>query len=277
MTNELAVVGNNPIDINKAFGMEDERLKPLIPQLKINGEAEEEGRGPKGNFTYNNGERFLYAEEVTIRSFVKGYQYRSYDATDKTKNDSSTIEKSFKGEFRSLSGRLACGKLSKKRFEALGDTASAMQVALQKNVKCKLLVFGLISGKFTNIDDKKQVELKDELFYWAVSQSGFMDMDQTIKGILQERRAVALTPIKLKLKKEKNGAVTYFVPVPEVLNETAVLDVARDGGYLEKIKEFVKGTNDFINTKYNAAVKGKQENENFANAGGLVDDDINDL
>lgn len=276
MANELATVGNNPIEINKIFGFENEKMKPVIPLLKINGEDEEPGVAPKGTFTINDGESILYAPEVTIRSFLKAYQYRVYSATDKSKNDASTIEHSFKGEFRSMSGRLACGKMPKKKYLALGNSVSSTQKSLQESVKCKLLVFGLVSGKFTDLDTKKEVDLVDALFMWTVSQSAFMTMDQTINGIMQERRAVPLTYIKLKLKKEKSGAVTYFVPVPEVLTTSAILDVTKDSEHLLKIKGYITDTNEFINNKYNEAIKGKQENANFAEVGTVIDQDMND-
>lgn len=275
MTNELATVGTSAVEINKAFGFDQEKMKPLIPYLKINGNDEEEGTAPKGVFTLDNGENLLYANEVVIRSFMKAYQYRAYHATDKTKNDMSTIERTFKGEFRSLSGRTACGKMANKKYKELGANVSAAQKTLQDSVKCKLLVFGVVSGTFTDLATKKEVIVEDDLFMWTVSQSAFMVMDQAITGIGKENRAVPCTPIKLKLKKEKNGAVTYFVPVPEVLDWTAELKVTRDGDYLAKVRDFVKGTNDYINTRYNAAIKGKQENENFASS--LPDDDVNDL
>lgn len=283
MTNELATLENDPVALNKAFGFQG-RPKPPIPVLRINGADESTGTAPKGTFVLDDGDKILYANEIDIRSFLKAYQYRIFDKDNKEKNDTSTIEMSFKGEFRSMSGRFACGKMNKKKFLALGDNISATQKYLQDNVKCKLLVFGLVSGKFIDIDTKREIEVKDELFSWVVSQSGFMSLDQAITGIEKERRAVALTPIHITLKKEKMGSVTYFVPVPAVTANTEKLDVERDGNYLLQIKSFIKDTNSYVNDKYNAANKVTKENTSFVNvgtildqAGQIIDDPINDL
>jgi hypothetical protein len=264
MSNELTAVQNNPEKLNQLFGYES-RPKPVIPFLKINGSDEEEGvNAPKGTFTYDDGERILYANEVVIRSFVKAYQYRLFDPANKESTDSSIIGLSFKDEFRSASGRIACGRMSKKAFEAIGENATTQQKYFQEKAKCKLLVFGVVSGEFTDLDTKKKVEVKDQLFSWVVSQSGFVDIDGTIKGIGKERRPIPLTPIRLSLKKEKNGSVTYFIPVPHVINETVALVADRDAEYLAKVKNFITETNQSINAKYNEAIKLRAENENFA-------------
>lgn len=271
---ELALIENNPTALNKAFGFES-RPKPSIPILKINGSDDEDGtKAPKGTFVYDDGDRLLYSPEASVRAFVKGYQYRLYSATDASKNDSSIIGLSFKEEFRSMSGRLSCGKMNKKKYFELGDAVTSQQKYLQENVKCKLLLFGLVSGTFTDLDTKTETKLEDALFVWTVSQSGFMVMDNTISGISKERRAVPLTPIKLTLKKEKNGSVTFFVPIPNVTGDSVKLNITKDGEHLGKIKTFIKDTNEYVNSKYNEAIKGQGENENFrkvAKASGTID------
>lgn len=281
MTNELALVQNNAAALNKAFGFQG-RPKPSIPVLKINGADDEDGvRAPKGTFVYDDGDRVLYAPAVAIRTFVKAYQYRLY-TKEKDKNDMSIIGKDFKTEFRSMSGRIACGKMGKKKYFELGENVSSTQKFLQDNVKCKLLVFGLVSGTFTDLDTKKEVKVEDALFSWVVSQSGFMPIDGAITGIEKERRPVPLTPIKVTLKKDKNGSVTFFSPIPEVQNTTANLIVERDGGFLAQINGFIDDTNEFIESKYNASVKAKTDDNNFAEVGKTIennplDDAINDL
>ena len=279
MSTELALkeAANNPVALNKLFGFEG-RPKPQIPYLKINGSDDEDGtKAPKGTFVYDDGDRVLYAPEATIRSFVKAYQYRLYDAKDPGKNDHSIIARSFKEEFRSVSGRIACGKMNKKAYAQLGDNVSSIQKYLQDTVKCKLLVFGLVSGEFTDLDTKKPVVLKDALFVWTVSQSGFMSVDQAITGIEKERRAVALTPISIKLKKEKQGSVTYFAPIPEVLNKSEALEVKRDEGYLNEIKKFIVSNNEYVNDKYNEALKGAANSNNFAKTAKVVEKDALDF
>lgn len=262
MSTELALVENNPVQMNKLFGFSN-RPKPVIPVLRINGEDEEAGTAPKGTFVYDDGDKVLYANDVEIRAFLKGYQYRIFT---KELKDTSIIALNFQQEFRSMSGKFACGKMNKKKYAQLekDGSVSLEQKFLQDNVKCKLIVFGVVSGNFHDVDTKDKVEIKDKLFVWSVAQSAFMSVDGAIVGIEKERRAIPLTPIKITLKKEKNGQVTYFQPIPVVTGETAKLDIKRDSEYLSKIKEFIKDTNEHVNEKFNEAIKGKTENDNFS-------------
>lgn len=273
MTNTaIATIPTNAVDINKAFGFESSKMKPDIPVLKINGADEEEGTAPKGTFVYDDGDRVLYANDVVIRAFLKGIQYRRWDSKDKTKNDMSIIATSFRAEFRSTSGKIACGKISSKKFAEMGNMVSPAQKELQDSVKCKLVLFGLVSGKFTSVDTKEEVTLHDQLFIWATPQSAFMPLDQTISGIEKERRAIPCTKIKLKLKKEKQGQVTYFVPQAEVLSDVVELSVEHDLPKLAKINKFVSDTNAHVDNKYNEALKAKAIDNNFTAVGEVLDD-----
>lgn len=271
MSTEISLQTTNPIEINKIFGFESTN-KPSIPILKINAEdGEDEGGAPKGTFTYYDGDRLLYSDNITVRTFVKALQYKLYHPTDKSKNDMSIIAPSFRAEFRSLSGRIACGKMPSKAYKELGDKATTQQKELQDSVKCKLLIFGLVSGSFTSVDTGEKLELNDELFFWTCSQSSFMIMDQVITGIERERRPVPCTPIKLKLKKEKNGSVTYYVPLPEVTKDTVNLVGDRDVAYLERIKKYVSDTNDYVNKRYEEAIRGKAMDNEFKTLGDILD------
>jgi hypothetical protein len=213
----------------------------------------------------------LYANDVVIRTFFKGIQYRRWDAKDKSRNDMSIIANSFRAEFRSTSGKLACGKLSSKKYAEMGSLVSPAQKELQDTVKCKLILFGLLSGKFISVDTKEELELHDQLFIWATPQSAFMPMDQVISGIEKERRTIPSTKIKLKLKKEKQGSVTYYVPQPEVLSDEVKLSLETDIPNLEKIKKFVSDTNAHVDAKYNEALKAKTLDSNFATVGEILD------
>lgn len=278
---ELAVLQDNPVDINKAFGF-NSKMKPTIPLLKIEGADDENGvvKAPKGTFVYDDGDKLLYAEEVNFRTFFKGYQYVLYDGKDKSKNDRSIIGVDFDTEYRSTSGRIACGKLSKKRLKELGTDVSKTQQYYQDKAKCKLILFGLVSGDFTNVDTKEKTVVEDALCIWQVSSSAFIAMTDILKGIEKERRPVPLTPIRLTLKKERNGTVTYYMPIPQVQNGTAKFVLERDQGFLQRIHEFVKDTNDYVNEKYRVAIEGANQNDNFTkvkavvNSGDMPDDPL---
>lgn len=277
MSKELATLQDNPVEINKAFGF-NSKMKPVIPVLKIEGADDENGvvKAPKGTFVYDDGDRLIYAEEVTFRTFFKGYQYVLYDGKDKSKNDRSIIGKDFDTEYRSASGRIACGKLSKKRLKELGSSVSKQQEYYQEKAKCKLILFGLVSGEFTNVDTKEKLSVEDALCVWVVSSSAFISMTDIIKGIEKERRPVPLTPIRLTLKKERNGTVTYYMPIPHVQNEVAKFDLERDQEFLQRIHSFLKDTNDYVNEKYTAAIQGASQNDNFAKVSKASNGDLPD-
>lgn len=265
MSQDLAKLSNNAVELNKAFGF-GSKVKPSIPWLRIEGADDEEGvvKAPKGTFVYDDGDRMLYAEEVHIRAFVRSYQYKLFDKKNKDKNDQSIIGLDFDTEYRSTSGRIACGKLSKKRLKELGKNISADQEYYQTNVKCKLMVFGLVTGTFTNVDTKEKVQLADELVLWGVSQSAFMSISETLKGIEKERRPVPLTPIRLSLKKEKFGQVVYYMPIPHVETRSVEFVPDRDTTYLKRIQTFISDSNDYVNARYSEAIKSGNQNADFA-------------
>lgn len=264
MSTDLALVANDAVKLNKLFGYQG-RPKPPIPVLKVNGSDEEEGKtAPKGTFTYDDGEKVLYANICTVRSFVKAYQYRLFDGKNPDNKDMSIIFNNFGQELRSMSGLMACGKMNKKAYISLGANVSTQQKYLQDNVKCKLIIFGVVSGKFTDVETKKEVDLKDALFSWVVSQSGYMAMDQAVTSIEKERRPIPLTEINLTLKKDKNGSVTYFFPVPVVSDKSVPLVAERDSDYLKRINKFISDTNTVVNDSYNEVIKGKSNDNSFA-------------
>src|ERR1035437_9789499 len=109
MNTQLATLADNAVELNKAFGFGNERAKPSIPVLRINATSDDDKpSAPKGTFVYDDGERILHAPDVIIRTFLKCVQYRLWHDSDKTKNDMSIIAPSFKAEFKSISGKLAC-------------------------------------------------------------------------------------------------------------------------------------------------------------------------
>lgn len=276
MSTEITLAQDNPTKINKLFGFEG-RPKPLIPLLKISGEDEEKGvTPPKGSFVYDDGDRVLHSKAIMIRVFTQGYQYRLWDNEDKSKTDASIIAKSFREEFRSMSGRIACGKLSTKVALAMGDNMTAQQKYFQDKVKCKLIVFGLVSGTFVDMDTNAQVDVEDLPFMWNMGQSGFMDTVNVIKGIEKERRAVPQTPIAVGLAKKKQGAVTYFTPAYTVTTQVAPMVAARDLPFLAEITKYINDTNAVVNQRYSAAVAGMAQNTNFAEVDAVVNSTMND-
>lgn len=282
MSKDLAVIQNNAVEVNKLFGFAN-TVEREIAVLRIEGAEDEEGvvKAPKGSFVYDTGMKQFHASEVHFRAYVKAFQYRLYDKDNRDNNDMSIIGKDFTTEYRSASGRIACGKLSKKKAADLGDSVSKQQQYYQDNVKCKLLVFGVVSGDFTDVDTKEKVKLEDKLCIWTVSQSAFISIAETLKGIEKERRPVPLTPIRLSLKKERNGTVTFYAPIPHVETRTVNFVLPRDEEYLQTIQKFIQDTNEYVGGKYHEAVQSASRNDNFAEvkkvAKGSMPDDPLDI
>lgn len=267
---EVAVFDQSAAKLNAMMGFVT-RQKPVIPLLRLNsGDDEDANNAPSDTIVYDDGDNLLYTKTANIRVFFQGFQYRVFDQEKKKHTDMSIIAPNFDAEFRSMSGKIACGKLSKKKFEELGNKATAAQVEAQKKVKCKLILFGLVSGTFTNNETKAEVEITDQLFIWTVSGSAFIDMADIIKGIGKERRAIASTPIKLTLAKKKEGKVVYYVPISEVLADTVKM-VPENMKHMDSIKNYVKDTNDYIESRYNNANRVGAENGKFAQVGKVID------
>lgn len=258
MSNEVVDLNVlNAEELNAQLGFNTRKQQPF-PYLKINREAEDDNGNtlPVGTFYIDDGvnER-VYSKNIEFKILFRGYQYINYNADTKRLVDSSVILPTFFGEFKSTSGKIACGRLSKKRMDEGGaHLATQEQLSLQKSVKLKTMLFGTVSYK-GKTQDGTEVEVVDQLVMYKPSASAAMEFDKVIKSIVAEGRAVANTTLAIKTKREKNGDNVYYVPVVTI--EQGAGSVVKNAfALVTKVLEFVKANNTFVEERYAKALKG---------------------
>lgn len=264
MTTNLPANLNDVSDeeLNAALGISHDNGFDNVTRLKINKDAEDDQEKalPMGTFfIVKKDTPRVYAKEITMRIVTRVFQYQHFDQTVKKMLDQSVLNSDLFGEFPSSSGKVKCGKLSKKQLE--GVNVSEAQAKVQKDVKCRMFIFGLVSYK-GNTQDGTEVSYVDEPVLWVPGQSGWKIMNDVLESFEKQKRAGIKYPVTIKLKKEKNGAVTYYVPVPSIGSEPVKLTQV-DSIAISSAMEYVKSVNNKIMTDYRRAhSKAPHENDN---------------
>lgn len=250
-------------ELNQALGITQEK-GPRVARLKINAEAEDENEKPLPLGTFYIDEVIdgkdaprAYSKTASIRIVTRVFQFQNYDQEARKMVDESVMRTSLFAEFPSKSGKMKCGKLGKKQVE--GNTLSAAQTKLQKDVKCRMITFCLVSFTGTR-QDGTEVVYKDKPVLWVPSQSAWTIMDDVLKSFEKQKRAVIKYPVTMTLKKEKNGNVTYYNPVPSISNEAVVLTEA-DMEAVQTSQAFVKDTNARVMSEYNRVINSRNKVE----------------
>lgn len=271
-TNLPANIGMSDAELNQALGITQEK-GPRVARLKINADAEDENEKPLplGSFYIDeviDGKDAprAYAKKVDIRIVTRVFQFQNYDQTARKMVDESVMRTSLFAEYPSKSGKMKCGKLGKKQVE--GNTLSPEQTKLRKDVKCRMITFCLVSFTGTT-QDGTEVVYKDKPVLWVPSQSAWTIMDDVLKSFEKQKRAAIKYPVALTLKKEKNGNVTYYNPVPAISNEPVVL-VEADMEAVQSANEFVKSTNGRVMESYNSVINSRNAAKEDGNTSELV-------
>ena len=190
-----------------------------------------------------------------MRVLFRGYQYTLFDAKEKKMLDSSVILPTFFGEFKSQSGKLACGRLSKKRVKEIGEhNLTAEQKYFQENVKVKTHLFVSVSYEGKTQDGETSTVTNALCLYNPSSKAAYT-IDEVLAGVEKEGRTIPLTTLNVKTKREKTGDNVYYVPVVEVEQGAA----APDAQVVEHIRTavgFVESSNEYITKRYTEVLAG---------------------
>lgn len=238
--------------INQALGFAVERNS--IPFLKINKKPEsDKGPLPVGQF-YLDKEPIAYSKTLNMRIMWRGYQYVNWSTEQEKVVDSTIIAPNFGAEFISQSGKINCGRLTRAKVEEIGEgNLPQEQLALQKAVKLKTMYFGLVSfeGK-TQAGEVKQVD--NVLCLWSPGFKSASIIDDNIKAIVKEKKALVKTNLAITTKLDQTGANYYYVPVITVSDDVIAL-TPQDTVALKEIADYVKNINNYIIGQYEKSLK----------------------
>lgn len=242
-------------------GQDDGAIKNMLPKLAINYDTDtEDGKSlKKGTWRIQHQGRFVYADSVVIRPFMRTFFWSLWDS-EEGKPVSSSIQKTVMGgNFPDSVGGNKCGRLPKDEVEALADDDP--RVITSKAVNCNQLIYCVVTGTFKDAEGE-EVFLDEEPAMSYFKRSGFMPVNNFINNITSgtTKRIMQKVEITLKTSRLKKGSVTFFVPV---LTEHKYLDgiTENDKSLMSMFADTIKATNAGVMNQYREAVKLQSSEE----------------
>lgn len=261
-------------DLMELTGQAGNEFVALVHRMYVNRDPTDDDDNvlPVGHFAINtpNGAT-VFAKTVTFRPFVNGYQYRVYDSEKKEYAKTSIIFHKWTDEVYDDTGGLKCGKLSKKDMENVTDAVRKEQ----KVIRTYRLVYGTVSAEgVTTHGEKTTVDNLPVVF--RMSGSNFMALNDIFEKISRRKHLFWSYTIKMSLSKQKAGATTYYVVVPE-LGDSGLKAGEAEYEALEVFRSVIDATNQKVIAKFKDARKSSHTDKNIIDiTSTVVDIDLND-
>ncbi len=279
MTTELATLNTMSFEqIAALTGAVVHAPGVILPQLQVNREPEDdEGHKlPMGYFTVSQDEQKIFSKTAIFRPFINAYQYSEYSPKENKFTNRSLIIRNFNEEALDMKGGLACGKVPAKQQAFL----SADEQAAQKNIKCRRLLYGLLTlTEVSNVEGKQVEDVTDLPVLWKMGGSNFMSPDTALKAITKMKHQFFQHELLLTASREKKGSTIYYVVnVEPSLGET--IDLTEENvETFTMFNEVIQRENSFISKAWKEAkTDAVKQISNVEHLKSLeLDDDISDL
>lgn len=255
--NLLAIVEDMTYDeLLEATGQSTVKTTQLFSQLRINTFSEDDdgNKLPVGTYSvYVPDEKSaVYAKTVEFRPFMQVYQYRIYDEKKKEFSNRSIMFKGFNDEKFDEKGGLACGKVFKNKIKELTEE----ELAAQKKIRCRRLMFGLVNieGELsTRPEDKepRKLKLENHPVMWATAGQSFMPLGEAIDKLTQKKLLMFNHTLALSSRREKNGATVYYIVQAEPVIQNPPLPLSKENIVtLRQFQDFINSENSVIIEKW---------------------------
>ena len=223
-----------------------------LPRLNINYDAEtEDGETlPRGAWKMYLDGRFIYAEEVKVRFILRTFEYSLWDQETGTFSSKSVQKPTLSGMFPSTDGINKAGRLTREEEEALSKDDPAY--LRSRAVVCNQVIFGKISGDFRTADGT-EVKIEDQPVVAYFKRSGFKPIGDFISNLAKQKKLMQKCVISLKTHRHKNGSVTFWTPMPALVDEVSITQEDKD--LMAMFADTVKGHNESVMNQYREAVK----------------------
>ena len=258
-------------EIMKAIGQDSgSDNENIVPRLTINRNPEDDNGNqlPIGSFTVydSSTNKNYYGKTVTLRPFISGMQYMHYDPEKSEYVNRSVIFSSWKEEAIDIQGGVKCNKVPYKERDSL----TAEELAVQKQIRCYRLVYGLVS--FDGVDaegNKRKVENFPAV--WRVTGTSFKPVSDAIEALKKRNKLMFTCTFKLESKRQKKGSNVFYVPVINP-DADANLDMSKeDVETLQVFKDSIAAENNEVARLFKAA-KGKKYTGEDAKSAEIVDE-----
>ena len=223
-----------------------------LPRLNINYDAEtEDGQTlPRGAWKMYLDGRFIYAEEVKVRFILRTFEYSLWDQETGTFSSKSVQKPTLSGMFPSTDGINKSGRLTRDEDDALSKDDPAY--LRSRAVVCNQVIFGKISGDFRTADGT-EVKVEDQPVVAYFKRSGFKPIGDFISNLAKQKKLMQKCVISLKTHRHKNGSVTFWTPMPALVDEVSITQEDKD--LMAMFADTVKGHNESVMNQYREAVK----------------------
>lgn len=271
MSNALAITTEMDYATIAALTGQDMGSSGGLPHLRANRAPQDENGNPLplGAFSLQNADGVtVYAAEektqgkrtitvpkpIIFRPFVNAYQYSVYDNETKTTTNRSIIFTDHRQDAIDEKGGNKCGKITGKAKEGLSDAVKAVQ----KNIKCHRLLFGLVKG-FTGIDaEGNEVAVDDTPVLYKQGGSSFMAFqDMVLNQLNKVKRPMFMHELELITERIAHTPdVIGYEPRYSLDITKSVPSTPKDMELFRDFAEYITVTNDSIKAKASDAQKG---------------------
>lgn len=261
MSTELMIPSDNMSfdDYAAQTGFADESNGSLLQRLRVNYDFEtDDGKALKpGTWAVFDTEtrKDIFSKEVLLRPFFNLFQYAHYDPEENKVINKTVLEHSImNGEFIDELGTKRCGRVTGVKEEDM----SPEQIKLKQAVKANRIILGTLTMEGADVDGNV-VTLADYPCLWRSRGSAWKPVDDALKAYTAKKHLPFQYPMHMTLQREKNGSVTYYVPVIVTDFTAKPLPLSdADKEVFKEFAEFVKIENDAVKKKHNKALKTKQ-------------------
>ena len=145
-------------DLMKITGQVDSGAEESgLPRLSINHASEDdEGNSlPRGYYAIKNPKtgEVVFAEQASFRPFIRLFMYSAWDNEAEAFGSQTVQLNTLNGVFYDSTGGERCGRLSKAEMDKLD--ANSPEYAVQKNVKCNQVIYGIAAANGINAKGEK--------------------------------------------------------------------------------------------------------------------------
>jgi len=258
-------------EIMKAIGQDSgSDNENIVPRLTINRNPEDDNGNqlPIGSFTVydSSTNKNYYGKTVTLRPFISGMQYMHYDPEKSEYVNRSVIFSSWKEEAIDIQGGVKCNKVPYKERDSL----TAEELAVQKQIRCYRLVYGLVSFDGVDAEGNKR-KIENFPAVWRVTGTSFKPVSDAIEALKKRNKLMFTCTFKLESKRQKKGSNVFYVPVINP-DADANLDMSKeDVETLQVFKDSISAENNEVARLFKAA-KGKKYTGEDAKSAEIVDE-----
>lgn len=262
MSNELVqIFGNEDYDAIAALTGADVSRGQLLPQLKINREAEtEDGKHvPVGTYCIHQDGKAFYAKPILFRPFINAYQYMEYSPSENNFPNKSILIKSFYEEAHDELGGLKCGKVSKKAIETLGEADQAHQ----RNIKCYRVMFGIATLNAAVDSDQSKHNITVPCM-WRTTGINFLAAKDALAAIAKLRHHIFQHNLVLNTKRDKQGSNVFYHALVEADLANVINFTKEDADIFKTFQEYIDNENNAVLAKWEQAKKSKHINNDLS-------------